>query len=75
MIMPKMSGRELAKRVRQLHPEAKIVFMSGHSEDLIDEPYAVTERDAFIQKPFPPAALARLLRGLLDQKAGQPKNA
>jgi CheY-like chemotaxis protein len=70
MIMPKMSGRELAGRVRQLHPETKVVFMSGHSEDLLREPGATTEHSGFIQKPFSPAALGQIIRKVLDAKAG-----
>jgi PAS domain S-box-containing protein len=67
MIMPKMSGRDLAGRMRQGHPEAKVVFMSGHSEDLLREPGAATEHSGFIQKPFSPAALNQLVRKVLDQ--------
>jgi two-component system, cell cycle sensor histidine kinase and response regulator CckA len=67
MIMPKMGGRELASRIRQVHPETKVVFMSGHSEDLAREP-GVVENSGFIQKPFAPAVLTQLIRQVLDQR-------
>jgi PAS domain S-box-containing protein len=66
MIMPKMSGRDLASRIRQLHPETKVVFMSGHSEDLLREPGITPEHSGFIQKPFSPGALGQLIRKVLD---------
>ncbi len=71
MIMPKVGGRELANRIRQRHPETKVVFMSGHSEDLVRETAAPGENVAFIQKPFTPVALCQLVRKVLDQSAEQ----
>ncbi len=68
MIMPRMGGRELAARLRQVRPETKVVLMSGHAEDLLREPGAVGH-SAFIQKPFAPAALSALIRKVLDQGA------
>jgi PAS domain S-box-containing protein len=67
MIMPKMSGRELAARIHQLHPETKVVFMSGHSEELLLESGPPPEHSGFIQKPFSPTALGQLIRHVLDQ--------
>ena len=59
---------QFAPRIRQLHPETKVVFMSGHSEDLVRESAAPGENIAFIQKPFSPVALCQLVRKVLDQR-------
>ncbi len=56
-IMPRMSGRQVAQRVLALHPEAKVVYMSGYA------PRDVLEAETtFLQKPFSEEALLEALR-------------
>jgi PAS domain S-box-containing protein len=66
VIMPQMSGRELAERLAPLRPEMKVLFMSGHTEGAIAQHGGYETFNAFLQKPFTLDALARKIRGLLD---------
>jgi PAS domain S-box-containing protein len=64
IVMPQMSGPELARRLVETRPAMKVVFMSGHMGDALDR--AVDVPIAFIQKPFTPDSLARMVRDELD---------
>jgi PAS domain S-box-containing protein len=66
VVMPQMSGRQLAEHVSVLRPETKVLFMSGYTDDAIVRHGILEEDMAFIQKPFLPDALARKTRELLD---------
>ena len=67
VVMPQMSGRELAERLSQLRPGLKVLFMSGYTDnDNIRLDSLETER-AFLQKPFTPELLLRTVRALLDE--------
>ena len=60
VIMPGMSGRELAERLLRSRPGLKVLYMSGYSDDILDERGALGPgMVAFLPKPFSPAALAR----------------
>ncbi len=66
VVMPAMSGAEVAKQVREVSPKARVLFVSGYSEnDMADQGL---EELAFqvLQKPFTPAALAQKVREVLD---------
>jgi PAS domain S-box-containing protein len=66
VVMPQMSGRELAEHVRALRPDARVLYMSGFTDDAIVRHGVVADDMCFIQKPFSPDALARKARELLD---------
>jgi PAS domain S-box-containing protein len=66
MVMPRMSGRELAGRIRTLCPQTKVLFMSGYTSDAAVNQGALDDYTAFIQKPFTPDALACKIREVLD---------
>jgi PAS domain S-box-containing protein len=67
VIMPQMSGPELAQVVSTLRPGMKVLYMSGYTDDkLRDVPHAGAEV-AWIQKPFQLQDLAQKLREVLDQ--------
>lgn len=70
VIMPRMSGIELAKRFRQHHPSAQVLYMSGYAQDSLVEPDALNPDVNFLPKPITPNALLARLRALLD--AGGP---
>ena len=59
MVMPKMSGPELARCIALLRREIKVVFMSGYTEHSILEPEMLELAKTFIQKPFSPGALVQ----------------
>ena len=60
MVMPGMSGRQLARELTALRRDLKVMFMSGYADESID-PGAV-----FLKKPFTPDALAAKIREALD---------
>ena len=66
MVMPGIGGPELAEALRNEQPEMKVLFMSGYTERATDKRATLKQDEAFIQKPFGPAALARKVREVLD---------
>ena len=66
VVMPRMSGRELADHVAETNPDAKIIFMTGYADDAL-EPYGRLGEDSVVlQKPFPLEGLVRKVREVLD---------
>ncbi|MFH0995664.1 MAG: response regulator [Pseudomonadota bacterium] len=66
VVMPGMSGRELADRLLKIHPEMKVLFMSGYTDDAIVH-HGVLDPDAhFIGKPFAMTTVQRKVREVLD---------
>jgi signal transduction histidine kinase/CheY-like chemotaxis protein len=68
VVMPELGGRELAERVVAMRPGIKVLFMSGHTQDVILKE-GIQAGTPFLQKPFAPAALAHKVREALDSKA------
>jgi len=76
VVMPHMSGKELADRVRALYPYTKILFTSAYTENAIVHQGVLNKGVNLLQKPFTPSALAHKLREVLDQQgAPNPDNA
>jgi CheY-like chemotaxis protein len=66
VIMPRMSGSDLAHKLRQANPKLKILFMSGYTDDMIASHGILAGETQLIQKPFAAEALGRKLRSVLD---------
>jgi two-component system cell cycle sensor histidine kinase/response regulator CckA len=66
VIMPEMNGRQLVDRLTPVRPEMKVLFMSGYTDDAIVHQGVLADGVNFIQKPFPPSALAHKVREVLD---------
>ncbi len=66
VVMPQMSGRELAERVVAARPSLRVLFMSGYTDDAIVRHGLLDEELNFIQKPFDSATVARKVREVLD---------
>jgi two-component system cell cycle sensor histidine kinase/response regulator CckA len=66
VIMPQMSGGDLAHKLREMNPRLKILFMSGYTDDMIASHGILAGETQLIQKPFTAEALGRRLRGVLD---------
>jgi DNA-binding NarL/FixJ family response regulator len=61
-----LTGRETADRIRTLHPGAKVLYMSGYTDDSAIVAGGLQPGTGFIQKPFSGDDLARHVRELLD---------
>lgn len=68
VVMPGISGKDVANRVTRLRPDLKVLFMSGYTDEAIVH-HGVLDSDVqFIQKPFSPASLAKKVREVLDRE-------
>jgi CheY-like chemotaxis protein len=68
VVMPEMSGGELAARLKQLRPDLKVLFLSGYTEDAVVRHGVSEAESAFLQKPFSLPVLAHKVREVLDQE-------
>ena len=66
VVMPRMSGPELADGLAPERPETKVLYMSGYTDDAIIHHGVLTSGTAFLQKPFTTDGLARKVREALD---------
>jgi CheY-like chemotaxis protein len=69
VVMPQMSGRELAKRVLERRPDVPILFTSGYTGLYVVQRGLLDEGQEFIQKPIAPDTLAHKVREMLDKNA------
>ncbi len=71
VVMPHMDGPELARRVALLHPETKVLYISGYPDPAVASRGAPDLRSELLEKPFTPDDLRRKVRQVLDE-AGRP---
>jgi PAS domain S-box-containing protein len=67
VVMPGISGRELAKRLTARHPHLRVLYMSGYTYNVIAEGGTLEEGVSFLQKPFTPQILSQKVRETLDR--------
>lgn len=67
VIMPKKNGRETYNEIRKIKPQVKCIFVSGYTDDIIDQRRILEEGLSFISKPVTPTDLLRRLRDALDR--------
>jgi two-component system cell cycle sensor histidine kinase/response regulator CckA len=72
VVMPGMTGQELARIALDRNPDLRVVYMSGHTEDVLVRNGARARNLAFVQKPF---TRATLLRAVEDALASAPSEA
>ena len=66
VVMPRMSGGQLAERLASIRPAMKVVFMSGYTDSSILNHGVLNSGIAFVQKPITPDSLLRKIREVLD---------
>jgi len=67
VVMPKMGGKETAERLELLHPQMKVIYMSGYTDDAIVHHGVLAPGLNFLEKPFSPEKLAHKVREVLDK--------
>ncbi len=70
VVMPQMTGKALAERIRQQRPGIRVLYMSGYPEDVIAYQGTVAEGIDLVQKPFNEESLLRAVKRLLTGSAG-----
>ncbi|MDQ6708318.1 MAG: response regulator [Acidobacteriota bacterium] len=68
MVMPRMSGKALARKFHKLRPETAVLFISGYTDASLQHGGSLTSDLNFLQKPFSPAALKQKVREVLDAR-------
>jgi two-component system cell cycle sensor histidine kinase/response regulator CckA len=66
VVMPRLSGREVADRLVELRPGLKVLYVSGYTDDAVVRTGVYQAKVAFLQKPFTPTTLGRKVREVLD---------
>jgi PAS domain S-box-containing protein len=66
VVMPGLSGRELARRIMLRNPRTRVLFMSGYTDNVIARGGVLESGVAFLQKPFTPRDLRQKVREVLD---------
>ena len=68
LVMPEMTGYELAERILETLPGIGVIYISGYAPDRVIPERRLAEELTFLQKPFPPRDLVRAARRVLDAR-------
>jgi two-component system cell cycle sensor histidine kinase/response regulator CckA len=74
VVMPRMSGAQLAAQLHVQRPELKVLYMSGYTENAVVLHGVLRAEVAFVQKPITPAVLLTRVREVLDAPLLKPSN-
>ncbi len=66
IVMPHMSGGEFVQNMARIHPEAKVLYISGYTSTAIVQKGLLGSETPFLQKPFTPSLLLKKIRHILD---------
>jgi CheY-like chemotaxis protein len=66
VVMPQMSGPEVAEKILTVRPEIKVLYMSGYPDHPVFDQDSVSRQTGFLPKPFSPPVLAKKVREVLD---------
>jgi YesN/AraC family two-component response regulator len=66
IVLPGMKGPDVASKVREIHPDVKVLYTSGYAENVVVRQGLLEKGTAFLEKPFTPDRLARRVRRILD---------
>ena len=72
VVMPGMTGADLVERLRPLHPEMRLLFMSGYTDAALENHVPLPPGAAFMEKPFTAATFTRTVREVLDRPRARP---
>jgi PAS domain S-box-containing protein len=70
VIMPEMNGRSLSENIKMLHPDLKVLYMSGYTANVIAHRGILESGVNFIQKPFTKAEFGAAVREVIDGRSG-----
>jgi DNA-binding NtrC family response regulator len=71
VVMPKLSGRELAGQLIRRRPGMRVLYMSGYTDNAVMNSGILQTEVAFLQKPFTPASLTEKVRDVLEGENGK----
>ncbi len=71
VVMPKMSGKELSEKFAAVYPKARVVFMSGYSNNVLSNHQALDRKHLLLQKPFRLNVLGQSIREALNQDTAE----
>ncbi len=74
VVMPGISGKELAEKIKKERPEIKVIFMSGYTENIMSKHGVFKQGVNYISKPIIPGALAQKIRKVLDEDGEEEKS-
>jgi DNA-binding NtrC family response regulator len=69
VVMPEMGGKELAQKLTHWHPEMRVLYISGYTDDALAQHGVRDPGLAFLEKPFTPLELVCKVRQVLDAPA------
>lgn len=67
LVMPRMGGKELVEQFKLLHPDSRVLFISGYTDGVMIHQASLSPETPFLQKPFSPMEFAKKVREVLDQ--------
>jgi CheY-like chemotaxis protein len=68
VVLPGLTGRDLAERLLAVRPNLKVLYASGYAEDVVVHRGVVNPGIRYLQKPYAPHALAEKVRAVLDEQ-------